>query len=121
MLHFQSLFRLFQELETEKQKTLQELYQRQSEAVKLSQEKQEMSEYTTQLQLNLKKIEDRTQLLKDEKRMAEDTYVHSEYLHTKLVCCSDTDPPKRACSQSHGLKQITAYKSCTALQCFTPC
>ena len=42
--------------------------------MKLSQEKQEMSEYTSQLQLNLKKIEDRTQLLKDEKRMAEDRY-----------------------------------------------
>jgi hypothetical protein len=63
---------MLQALETEKQKTLQQLQDQHNEAVKLSKEKQEMCVFTSQLQGNLKEIEDKTQSLLDAKRISEE-------------------------------------------------
>lgn len=52
--------------------TLLQLNEQQSEAAKLCEEKKEMTEYTDKLNLNLKSIENQTQHLLQEKRVAEE-------------------------------------------------
>ena len=66
-------FLLFlQELETEKKRIVAEFSQRESETLKLSQEKESLSATTQTLQDSLKEIENKTQQLLTDKREIEE-------------------------------------------------
>ena len=66
------LFIIYQALEVEKKKVVSEFSQRESEALKLSQEKETLSATTQTLQHSLKEIENKTQKLLAEKREFEE-------------------------------------------------
>ena len=66
------IFAIFQELETEKKRIVAEYSQRESETLKLSQEKENLSATTQTLQDRLKEIENKTQQLLTDKREIEE-------------------------------------------------